>query len=332
MKVLVTGGTGFLGRHLVWRLASQGHDVSFAGRDASKARDVAALCPRPIRAVRLSHGEPGAGEALTRATAGCDAVVHCAALSSPWGSGEAFRRANIASTAEVLAAVEANAIPRLVHISTPSIYFQFRHRVGIREEDPLPPPVNTYAKTKRAAEDMIRAAGVSAIILRPRAIFGPWDQTLLPRLLRLMHGRRFPLFNGGTALLDLSYVDNVVDAIVLGLTTSLPAGSTFNITNGQPVSAADLFALLARAFGLPYRPVQVPLAIGMTMARVCESAARLAPGWEPPLTRYTVGAVSFSQTLDLQRARDLLGYVPRVDLDEGIRRTRDWFHSRSERR
>lgn len=332
MKVLVTGGTGFLGRHLVWRLASEGHDVGLTGRDASKAREVVSHCARPVTVIPISHGQPDSEEELRRASTGLDAIVHCAARSSPWGRRDAFLRANVSSTAEVLAAIHANGIPRLVHISTPSIYFRFRHCIGVREDDPLPPPVNTYAETKGTAERMVRASAVPAVILRPRAIFGPWDQTLLPRLLRLMQRRRFPLFNEGAALVDLTYVDNVVDAIVLALQARPSAASTFNISNGQPIQAGELFARLARVFGLPYRPVRMPLAMGMLVARVCELAARFAPGWEPPLTRYTVGVAAFSQTLDQRRAREELGYVPRVDLDEGIRRTSDWWRSQPERR
>ena len=329
MKILVTGGTGFLGRHLVWRLAGAGHDVSFSGRDAGKAREVTERAPRAAAFIPLSHGAPDALAALTRATAGADAVVHCAALSSPWGRLADFHAANVRSTEEVLSAMQANGVARLVHISTPSLYFQFRDRIGVREDEPLPPPVNHYARTKREAERLVRAAPVPAVILRPRGIFGAWDETLLPRLLRLMRRERFPLFNGGDALIDLTYVDNVVDAVVLALALPVAAATTFNISNGQPQRAGDLFEQLARTFGLPWRPRHVPLATGLALARACELAGRVARGWEPPLTRYTVGTVAYSQTLDLQCAREHLGYVPRVDIAEGIRRTSAWIQARS---
>ena len=332
MKILVTGGTGFLGRHLVWRLADAGHDVVFSGRDAAKARDMAQRASRAVAFVPLAHGTPDAPVALASATAGTDAVVHCAALSSPWGRREDFHAANVVSTEEVLAAMQAHGVTKLVHISTPSLYFQFRDRLGVREDEPLPPPVNLYAETKREAECLVRASPVPAVILRPRGIFGAWDDTLLPRLLRLLRRKRFPLFNNGDALIDLTYVDNVVDAIVLALASPASPDATFNISNGQPQRAGDLFAQLARAFGLPWRPRHVPLATGLALARACELAGRVARGWEPPLTRYTVGTVAFSQTLDLQRACDRLGYVPRVDIAEGIRRTSAWIQARAEGR
>jgi nucleoside-diphosphate-sugar epimerase len=327
MKVLVTGGTGFLGRHLVWRLADLGHDVCFSGRDIRKARIVMEHASRAVAFVPLAHGAPGASAALASASAGIDAVVHCAALSSPWGSFGDFHDANVRSTEEVLSAMAANGVARLVHISTPSIYFEFRDRLNVREDAPLPRPVNGYAETKREAERLVRNAPVSSVILRPRGIFGAWDETLLPRLLRLMRKKRFPLFNGGDALIDLTYVDNVVDAIVLALALRDPAGGTFNISNGQPQRAGDLFAHLAQTFGLPWRPKHVPLAAGLALARLCELAGSVVRGWEPPLTRYTVGTVAYSQTLDLQKAREQLGYVPQVDIAEGIRRTAAWYQA-----
>lgn len=327
MRVVVTGGTGFLGRHLVWRLAEAGHDVVFCGRDAGKASEVTSRASRPVSFAALSHGSIGAQETLTRAADGADAIVHCAALSSPWGSRADFHASNVRSTEEVLTAVRANAVARLVHISTPSVYFQFRDRLGVREDEPLPSPVNDYAATKAEAERMVRAAHVSAVILRPRGIFGEWDETMLPRLLRLLRRDHFPLFNAGNALIELTHVDNVVDAIELSLAVPGAIGETFNVSNGQPRRAADLFGQLARAFDLPWRPRHVPLAAGLAIASACEWAGRVVRGWEPPITRYSVGTVAYSQTLDLRRAREQLGYVPRVDLDEGIARTAAWVRA-----
>jgi nucleoside-diphosphate-sugar epimerase len=335
MNIVVTGGTGFLGRHTVWRLAAQGHRVVFTGRDARAAATVQALAARDAGFVRLDHGSDGARAALSACCRGADAVVHCAALASPWGRRQAFERSNVQAVDDVLAACREQGVAKLVHISSPSIYFEYADRLHVREDDPLPAPVNDYARTKRAAEALVLAAGLPhSVILRPRAIFGPWDNALLPRLLRLIRLGRVPLLRGGRALIDMTYVDNVVDAIEASLALPAnPAGTApvFNISNGEPVETGDLFGRISAAFGMPFAATPRPYVVADLAARLLEAGARLAPGWEPPFTRYSLGAIAFSQTLDLSRAASLLGYRPRVSLGEGIRRTSLWWRAHPER-
>lgn len=335
MKIIVTGGTGFLGRHVVWRLSRAGHHVVFTGRNEVQAQLVqrGAGGGTRVEFIALDHGSNSAAAQMQACCAGAAAVVHCAALASPWGSRDAFRRSNVDATRQVIEACTANGIGKMVHISSPSIYFNCADRLGIREDDPLPHGVNEYARTKLAAEQLVLAAGLPrAVILRPRAIFGPWDQALLPRLVRLMRFGRVPLLRGGRALIDLTYVDNAVDAIELALDAgeSLPGQpAVFNISNGEPIEAAALFEQLSEQFGLPADARPRNYRVAHAAAMVLEAAARLVPGWEPPFTRYSLGTIAFSQTLDLARARQVLGYQPRISLHEGIMRTRSWWRDRS---
>ncbi len=328
MKVIVTGGTGFVGRHLVWHLAQQGHEVVFTGRRPEAAADVLAHLPAraQVRWLALDHGQAGAAETLLRNAEGADALVHCAALSSPWGRQEDFYRANVASTAEVLAACEQWQIRRLVHISTPSIYFDFHDHEQVREDHPLPKPVNNYARTKRQAEQLVIDSAVSErVILRPRAIFGPWDNTLMPRLLRVMARGPLPLMRGGEARLDLTYIDNLIHAIDLALTQALPQPlGIYNLSNAEPLSLRDLLARVAEAFQLPLRTRVLPWPLVNHLARLLELAARIN-GREPLLTCYSAGVLAFSQTLDISAIRRDLGYRTQVSLDEGIHRHAAWF-------
>ena len=327
MRMLVTGGTGFLGRHVVWRLNSSGHDVVFTGRNVQHAETVIAGATRAdceTRFVMLEHGSVQSHATMHEAAAGADAAVHCAALSSPWGRPEAFEKANIDSTQEIVDACRAQRVPRLVHISTPSLYFNFRDRIGIREDEPLPSPVNDYARTKGIAEQRVMQSPLDSVIaLRPRAIIGPYDATLLPRLLRVARVSRLPLMRGGNALIDLTYVDNVVDAVELALSADLQR-AVVNISNGEPMPVRTLFAMLADAFGIELRVRRIPYPVVDAAATLLEWAASVRRDWEPPITRYSVGLLAWSQTLDLTRARDLLGYTPQVPLAEGIRQTAAW--------
>lgn len=327
MKLVVTGGTGFLGRHLVWRAAAEGSEIVFTGRNARAADEVIRHTQAPVRWQPLEHGDEAAERTLTEAAQSADAMVHCAALSSPWGAFDEFQRANVASTAEVIAACEANGVRRLVHISTPSLYFGFADRLAIREDADLPPSANDYVRTKIAAEQLIHAARLPEIaILRPRALFGPWDQTLVPRLLRVMTKGAMPIMRGGRIQIDLTYIDNAVEAVWLALTQPLPrAVNTYNVSNDEPRELIDVLTVMAQEFGLPLRTRKVPWLLVELIARGLETYARIGSGKEPPLTRYSAGVLAFSQTLDVSALRDELGWKPIVGINEGIRRHAEWW-------
>ncbi|GFM81360.1 dTDP-4-dehydrorhamnose 3,5-epimerase [Pseudomonas cichorii] len=327
MKILVTGGTGFIGRHITWRLASQGCEVLFSGRNAAAAADVIRHSPRTIQWFALEHGSPGGANALIEAARGCTAVVHCAALSSPWGTTDEFARANLVATEEVLNACRVNQVKRLVHLSTPSLYFAFRDRLDIHENEPLPAPVNEYARTKALAEIMVQEAGLAeAVILRPRAVFGPWDGTLLPRLLRVMQRGNIPLMRGGRAQLDLTCVDNLVHAVELSLNQPLPRQvCTYNVSNGTPLAFEDLLQRIAEQFQLTLRTRRLPWRLVDAVALAFETSARLRHSGEPLLTRYGAGVLAFSQTLNLDAIRNELGYRSVITQEEGIRQHAQWW-------
>jgi len=327
MKLVITGGTGFLGRHLVWRAAVEGADVLFTGRSAKAAEQVIRLAPAPVRWQALAHGESATETALAEIVHDADAIVHCAALSSPWGHYDDFHRANVASTAEVISACRACGVPRLIHISTPSLYFAFTDQVNIREDANLPEPANDYVRTKLAAETLVKQAGLPEVaILRPRALFGPWDQTLMPRIQRVMSQGAIPIMRGGSIKLDLTYIDNAVEVVWLALTKPLPRSvNIYNVSNGEPRELLDLLNRMAHEFGLPLRTRKVPWPLVNVVARGLEIAARLSGCNEPLLTRYSAGVLAFSQTLDLSALRNELGWQPLVSIDEGIRRHARWW-------
>ncbi|WP_374412524.1 NAD-dependent epimerase/dehydratase family protein [Hydrogenophaga sp.] len=328
MKVVVTGGTGFLGRHVVWRLAAEGVNVVFTGRNPQAAQQVWDGAAANVSWVPLEHGTPTAADTLAEIACGADAVVHCAALSSPWGRRRDFERANLDSTAEVLVACQQQRVRRLVHVSTPSLYFGFADRRDLREDAPLPTPANHYVRTKRAAEELIRGnPPPEVVVLRPRALFGPWDQTLVPRLLRVMKSGPVPLMRGGQALADLTYIDNAVQAVWLALTQPLERPfSVYNVTNGEPRPLEELLALMAREFRIPLRTRAVSWPLVSLGARAVEAVYTVAGGGrEPPITRYSAGVLAFDQTLDIEALRTELGYRPTVGLEEGIRRHARWW-------
>jgi nucleoside-diphosphate-sugar epimerase len=262
-----------------------------------------------------------------------DCVVHCAGKSADWGKAQEFFDANVIGTCSVVRACEHHGIRRVVFISTPSLYFTGNDRLDIRESDPLPARQLThYARTKLQAEKELLAfadRGYQVIILRPRAVFGPGDTTITPRILSLSKKRSFPLVNGGEALTDITYVSNLVAAVRSALHAKGGTWSpVYNISNGEPIRIRDWFAGVLDAFGRPFRPRHVPALAARSAAAVMELACRLpfAPK-QPQFTRFSVGYMAVSMTMSIERAREHLGYTPEVGNQKGFEMLSAWYRS-----
>ncbi|AXK71460.1 NAD-dependent epimerase/dehydratase family protein [Lysobacter sp. TY2-98] len=323
-RIVVTGATGFLGGAVARRLHATRPDVQVraVGRDAARG---AALTGEGIEFVRTDLCDAAA---VRHAVDGADAVIHAAALSSPWGARPAFVAANIDATENIARACAHAGVSRLVHISTPGIYHDGRPHLGIREDDALPArAVNDYADTKRIAErrvlELTDGTSVSTLILRPRAIFGPGDSSLLPRIAEALRRRRLPRIGDGRCTVDLTYIDNAVDAVLNALEAPVMLhGRAYNISNGEPARIWDVIDRLAAALGEPAPRRHVSASLLGAVASALERVHRIAmPQREPALLRYGVELLSVDMTLDISRARSELGYQPRVALDDALSRT-----------
>jgi nucleoside-diphosphate-sugar epimerase len=324
MKVLVTGATGFLGKALARRLQSRGDEVTALGRNTIVLAELEKEGIRPCRA------DLADGETIKAACHGHDVVFHAGALSSAWGPARLFYEANVIGTQNVIAGCEAARVRRLVYVSTPSIYFRFESRLDVREDAPLPAvAVNEYARTKLLAEQEVDRAftrGLPVISIRPRAIFGEGDNAILPRLINRLQTGHMRVIGDGQNITDLTYVENVVDALLLCANApEALLGYKYNITNGEPLPLWDLIRKVCEALGyeFPRRRISYPVALGL--ATGMEMVNSLLPGRpEPLLTRYMVGVLAKSTTLDISAARRDLGYAPRISVEEGFQRFMLW--------
>ncbi|MCU0495435.1 MAG: NAD-dependent epimerase/dehydratase family protein [Chloroflexaceae bacterium] len=316
MNILITGGTGFLGRHLGSALLRQGHTVRLLGRNFAAAGPLLALGAQPVVADLADE------RAVLAACIGMDAVCHVGALSAPWGRRAAFESANVRGTAHVLAGCRRAGVSRLVHVSSPAVVFTGGDHRDTTEAAPFPRRfTSTYAETKKRAEDLVHAApDVPAVILRPKAIFGPGDTALIPRLLAAARAGRLPQIGNGRNLVDLTYVENVVHAMVLSLHAPAAVGKTYFITNDEHVPLWEVIRTLLGHLGLPTRLRQVPVPVAMAAAAAMEARAAVT-GQEPLLTRYSVAILARTQTYDISAAKRDLGYQPLVSVAEGVART-----------
>ena len=325
MKMFITGGTGFLGKALARRLVKMGHEVTIYGRNKEVGMKL------EEEGIRFIQGNLEDEEKVIEAIKSQDYVFHCGALSSPWGKFEHFYNANVLGTKHVIKGCEKYRIKRLIHVSTPSLYFYFDDRIDVKEEDDLPKKfVNHYAHTKYLAEveiDRAFSRGLPVITIRPRALFGPEDTTIIPRLIEVNRKRFIPLIDGGKAKMDLTFIENVVDALLLCINSpESTLGKKYNITNGETVIFKEVLEKLFAYMDMPMKTKEISYERAMKLAGFLEwISTYLLFGKEPLLTKYTVSVLGKSQTLNIDAARRDLGYVPRISIEEGIKIFVEWW-------
>lgn len=312
MQILVTGATGFLGSHLVDRLQQQGHHIIALGRDRARM-------PRGARPLIADLRDR---RSVIDACRDVDAVIHAGALSAPWGHHADFQAINVGGTAHVIDGCRAHGVGRLVFVSSPSVLSNGRDQCDLTDDAPYPRrPISIYSATKQRAEQLVRdAPDVPSVIVRPKAIFGPGDTTLLPRLIAAARRGRLPQIGDGQNRVDLTYVENVVHALALAIESPRAVGHAYTITNGEHPRLWDVIRLVLRRLSLPDRLRPVPLPTMLRVARLMELIAAVTRR-EPLLTRYSVLVLARTQTHDIGAARSDLGYTPIVSLDDGIART-----------
>ncbi len=293
MRVTVTGASGFIGGAVATALADDGHEVTGYGRSPSGWSH-----PAGRYDVWDLRRTPPAG--LARA----DAVVHCAALADDWAPLDAALRVNRDGTRAVVRAFPG---ARIVHLSSSSVYDAFAPSVRVREDAPPPTRfLSSYSRSKALAEAEL--AGRDAAILRPHAVYGPGDTTLLPRLLGAVRRGRLVLPGGGRALHQLTHVDHLVDAVRLALAPGAPGG-VYNIADASPRPLAEVVDEFLRRRRVDARITGIPTRAAFALAGALEGVAH-ATGGRPRLTRYAVSQLGFERTYDLGAARSLLGYRP----------------------
>ncbi len=322
MKILVTGGGGFLGRAVVLALHDRGDDVRILGR--SDQPDLRRL------GVDVVRGDVADAAIVNTAVMGCDAVIHSAAKVGSWGRAADFYSTNVTGTQNVIDACRAARVGKLIFTSSPSVAHAGGDIEGIDESHPAPTQFDAhYPRTKAQAERLVLAANsltLSTVALRPHLLFGPGDTHLLPRALKQARAGRLRLPGGPPKLVDCTYIDNAVDAHLLALDhvgVSAPcAGRAYFISQGQPLALTELINRVLGAAGEPpVRKFVSPRTLWWT-ALAAEAIYTLLfiRDREPPVTRFVARQLTTAHWFNLGAARRDLGYIPRVSIDEGLAR------------
>jgi nucleoside-diphosphate-sugar epimerase len=322
VELLITGGNGLLGRHLVCALQDRGDEVRVL---ALPAEDASSL---EQRGVAVYRGDVRLPETLIEPARGVDAVVHLAGMMGVWRPIQDYHAVNVRGTENVCrAALREGA--RVVHVSSWTVYGMALGEPA-HEDFPLRPFREPYAITKAqadvAVQRMIAEDRLAAVIIRPGTFFGPEDRLHFGRMAdRLRVGRGVVVGRGDNAL-PFVYVSDVVQGLLLALDHERALGEAYNITNDRPLSQRQLLEGIAHELGFPAPRVRVPYrplyALGYTAERL---AALTHSERQPVVTRLGVKLFGTDNRHSIDKARRELGYTPEVPLDEGVRRAAAWY-------
>lgn len=314
MKILVTGGGGFLGSSVCRQLAAAGHEVIAFQR--SPADHLAS------HGVRSFEGDITNFSQLARAAAACDAVIHTAGKAGIWGNPKAFHAINVDGTANVIRACRENGIQFLVHTSSPSVVHAGDDIAGGDESLPLATHFSApYPETKAEAEKLLIAANsenLKTTALRPHLIWGPGDPHILPRLLAKAKGGSLAL-PAPEKIIDTIFVENAALAHTKALdelvSSARCAGKAYFVTNNEPMPQGEIIGKLLAALGAEVKIRAVPVSVAKTAGALCETAWRtLGLKGEPPVTRFSVEQLATTHWFDTTAAKRDFGYTPTITI------------------
>lgn len=323
MKVLVTGGGGFLGGAIVRQLVARGADVRSFSRNVYPALTKLGVEP--------SVGDLSDAQAVGRAVSGCDIVFHTGAKAGAWGPYQAYYAANVLGTRHIIRACRDHGIQRLVYTSSPSVVFNGRDMEGVDESTPYAERFHApYPETKCLAEKMVLEANsdeLATVALRPHLIFGPGDPHLMPRIVAKAKAGKLRLIGNGENKIDIVYVDNAAKAHILAGDKLRPgspiAGRAYFVSNGDPRPIKTLFNQIMVLHNLPPVDRRVPPVLAFIGGWSLEKVYHLLGITQEPLvTRFLAEELSTAHWFDITAAQKDLGYHPEISIEEGFRRVK----------
>ncbi len=324
MKVLVTGGGGFLGSEIVQRLVHQNNNVRSLSRRFYTRLD--------NLGVDQIQGDIADSLIVNKACKGCDIVFHTAAKPPPWGKYRDYYKTNVTGTQNVINGCLRHNVSRLVYTSTPSVIFDGTDMEGVNESVSYPVRYNAfYPKSKAMAEKLVvRTAGehLRTVVLRPHQIWGPGDPHFVPRL--IARAKKLKQIGNGKNLVDTTYIGNAVDAHILAadkLKENLTlSGNIYFISQGAPIPAWEMINAILKAAGLGPVKGKMHRKTAWLIGAILEFLYKTfrLPG-EPQMTRFIADAVATAHWFDISAARNDLGYVPRISIEEGLLSLKKWL-------
>lgn len=317
MKIMITGASGFVGSSFMKKYSAK-NDVEILGTGRRKS-DLKNYIQNDLTKPLETDFRP-------------DAVIHCAAKASPWGSREEFERQNVLATENVIDFCHRNNVKKLIYISSSSVYYNTEDQIGLTENSPIGPKfINEYARTKYLGELAVKKFERDWVILRPRAVFGPGDTVLFPRILEAARKRTLPVISRekSPAVGDLIYIDNLTECMYLSCIRNDIRGE-FNLTNNEPVEIQSFLFSIFRSLGLPVPSFRISYETALAGAGLMEGIYNFfGIQSEPPVTQFGIHVFGLSKTFNVSKMLKTFG-EPKVKISEGIERFIEWQRSSHE--
>jgi 2-alkyl-3-oxoalkanoate reductase len=328
VKVLVTGAMGLLGSHVVDLLVDRGEQVRTLVRPSDRTERLAAL------GVDVCRGDLGDRQSLEEAVDGVDSVLHCAAKTGPWGPEAEYLRANVWGLKALVDAAQTAGVRRFVHVSSITVHGNDIHGTA-DETAPLRVEPNPYSRTKVAGERMLatliqeRAAPIT--IVRPGWVYGPRDVASFGRFATLIHEGKMIIIGSGANHIPLIYVRDAAEGVILAAATPNVIGKTYLLVNDECVTQHEYLMAIARELGVPPPTRRLPYRVALGLGATAELVGHVVRLKHPPVQRYGLQLLGGENRFNITRARQELGFVPRVTMSDGVRESVAWFRATSDR-
>ncbi|MDA3901013.1 MAG: NAD-dependent epimerase/dehydratase family protein [Spirochaetes bacterium] len=318
MRIFITGGTGFIGRHLIPRLIQKRHKVTAVGRTAHALSKLEIMGATPV------SGNLRSVSTFTSNFSKADAVIHIAGKNETWGSYKDFYELNIRASEEITGAASYHGVKKLIYVSTASVVCTGKPLYDIDEEyNPIQLPSDSFTKSKAIAEARVREISnrLNTVILRPPLVWGK-KMTLIEQLRRSISRIGFPLIGKPGHQISTCHVENLVEAIVIALDKPETSG-TFYVTDGEALPIRIFIPSLLLTHGLFAGRMRMPKWAAMTLASILEAVWSITPfKSSPPLTRTLVNLFGTELTVRDNKIREILGYQNRVNLEDELQQRR----------
>lgn len=322
---LVTGATGFIGSHIAEKLVKSGNSVVALVRRTSNLTFLKQL------GVEVRYGDVTDAESVKQAMQGVATVYHSAALADEWISYNNARKINVLGTKNILDAASEVGVNRFIYVSSLAV-------LGMRDHYSTPVDAaykksgDPYIDTKIEAEQMVLdyycQKKLPVSVVRPGFVFGPRDTKVIPRIISKLQEGKFIFVGKGDNILNIVYIENLIDVIMRVSQAQHSVGKVYNVTNDSKMQLKDFIYKIASLWGIEKPIKSIPKALAYLLCELFERSARLIGSKTPPLiTKARIKFLTLNLDFDISHTRKDLGYEPLISVEEGLERTKQWLET-----